>query len=477
MRRLVLGVAVVSAWAALVSGSTSAVAGVSSPAASARQTQTGTTPALRWHACGLEGADCTSVPAPLDYEHPEGQKVTLAISRLKATDPSRRIGVLFFNPGGPGNAAGPWIQVLGKDMFPARLRAKFDIIGMDPRGVGDSRPLVRCAEPTSDMDGGRYPRTRAQFDQLLAGNRDLAAGCLSESGPLIRHMDTPTIAKDFDQVRSALGEEKVSLQFLSYGTQYAASYAQQFPHRVRAAVLDGPLDHSMGTESMVADGAAAAQDVFDRFVAWCRSDETCVLHGHDVKAEYNALLDRAPLPAQGSADGVTAEQIGFGVYAQLIRQSSWPQVAQQIADASTDAAAFAAVGAQSAAYRVTTCQDMPSSGIGYREFESLLTTARLQGPDIRGFQETWDVAAGCLGWPIPAGNPWRPYHVAGTPPLLVVSGVHDPATPLAWGKAMTSQIKGSRLLTWDDATGHTAFLNSPKTLEREVDYLISGRTS
>ncbi|MFZ4156640.1 alpha/beta fold hydrolase [Streptomyces pseudogriseolus] len=413
----------------------------------------------------------------MDYAHPDGQRVTLAISRLKATDPSERIGVLFFNPGGPGNAAGPWIQDMGKDVFPARLRARFDIIGIDPRGVGDSRPLVRCAEPTSDMAGGRYPQTRTQFDQLLTDNRDLAAGCINETGPLIYHMDTPTIAKDFDQVRRALGEERVSLQFLSYGTQYAASYAQQFPHRVRAAVLDGPLDHSMGTENMVADGAAAAQDVFDKFVDWCQSDPTCALHGRDVKADYNALVDRAPLPAQGSADGVTAEQIGFGVYALLIRQNSWPQLAQQIADASTDASAFAAVSAQSAAYRVTTCQDMPSSGIGYREFESLLTVARQQGPDIHGYQETWDVAAGCLGWPIPAGNPWRPYHVDGTPPLLVVSGVHDPATPLTWGMAMASQIKGSHLLTWDDAAGHTAFLNSPKTLEREVDYLISGRPS
>jgi pimeloyl-ACP methyl ester carboxylesterase len=414
---------------------------------------------------------------PLDYSHPEQEKITLAVSRLRATDPARRIGVLFFSPGGPGNAASPWIEQLGTQVFPAELRARFDIVGVDPRGVGDSRPLIRCAEPTSDLNGGRYPRTRREFDRLIRHNRELAAGCAAATGPLINHMDTPTIAKDFDQVRSALGEEKVSLEFLSYGTQYAASYAQQFPDRIRAAVLDGPLDHSMGTERLVTDEAVAAQDVFDRFADWCENEASCALHGRDVKAEYNALIDRAPLPATGDPDGATAEQIGTGAYQLLIRQSNWPQLARQIADASTDAAAFAAVTAQSPAYRVTTCQDMPTGNMSYETFESLLKRTRALGPDIHGYIESWDVAAGCLGWPLPPRNPWAPYQVTGTPPLLVVSGAHDPATPQVWGAGMAVQISGSHLLIWDDATGHTAFLNSPRTLDREVAYLITGRVS
>ncbi|MFI2378082.1 alpha/beta hydrolase [Streptomyces sp. NPDC018964] len=396
------------------------------------------------------------------------------MSRLRAADPARRVGTLFFNPGGPGNAARPWIRDMAAQVFPAEVRERFDIVGVDPRGVGDSRPLIACDKPTSRLDGARYPDTRAEFDALIVYNRQVAEGCRRATGPLIDHVDTVSAARDFDAVRRALGERRVSWLGLSYGTLLTATYARLYPHHVRAAVLDGSLDHTIGSRRLAADEAASAEEVFGQFAEWCRSDASCALYGRDVRAEYRALLDRAPLPAAASGTEVTADQLGFGTYAKLIFRSSWSRLAQDLADARTDASAFAAVGAQSAAYRVITCHDMPTGDLGYEEFRARLAEVRRLAPTVQGHIESWDVQAGCLGWPVRPANAWGPIRVSGTPPLLVVAGTHDPATPLSWGQGMASQIEGARLLTWA-GPGHTAFLNDTAALGREAEYLITGR--
>src|SRR5690349_20143681 len=134
-------------------------------------------PALNWRACGSLGAECAELPVPLDWSRPAGDRITVAVSRLKAADPARRIGVLFFNPGGPGNAARPEVRDQADQVFPVELRDRFDIVGVDLRGVGDSKPAISCEKSTVDAKGTRYPSTRTQFDQLAAYNREVAEGC------------------------------------------------------------------------------------------------------------------------------------------------------------------------------------------------------------------------------------------------------------------------------------------------------------
>ncbi|PPK62058.1 alpha/beta hydrolase [Actinokineospora auranticolor] len=450
---------------------TAAVASV--VAATGAQAQTPARDRVAWQKCGERGADCGSVSVPLDWNRPGGAKITVAVSRLKATDPAKRIGVLVFNPGGPGGPGSGVVRDNAAELFPRDLLDRFDLIGLDPRGVGDSKPAIACEKPVADPAVTQFPRDQAGYDRLVAYNRVVADGCRRKTGPLIDHVDTVSAARDIDAVRVALGEDKVNLLGLSYGTFLGSTYASLYPDRVRAFVLDGAVDHTVGSRRMALDETRTTEEVFAEFGRWCASDPTCALHGRDAVAEYRALLDRAtrhPVPATGVPGGLTAEQIGYAAYSYLILKDYWPYLATAIRDAATDAAGL--VGeVSSPAYRAIACHDFPSDVRDFADLSARLREVRTS-PTARGYVEAWDIQAGCLGWPIRAKNPWGPTPVRGAPPILVVSGEHDPSTPNAWGIGLARQIACSRLLVWK-GYGHTAYLNDPATQRREVDFLLN----
>ncbi|MEU4801688.1 alpha/beta fold hydrolase [Actinosynnema sp. NPDC023587] len=433
-------------------------------------------PAPSWQACGGHGAECTTVDVPLNWARPNGERISLAVSRLSAADPARRIGVLFVNPGGPGGPAVPLVRDAPREVFPASLRERFDIVGVDPRGVGESRPAITCPKPPYDPEVTHHPKTPGQFRALVAYNREVAESCRRATGPLIDHVDTISAAKDFDVVRAALRADKVNWLGLSYGTLLGATYAQLFPSRVRAAVLDGAMDHTVGARRLASDEARSTEDVFDEFARWCATTSSCALRGRDVKAEYRALLARADLhgiPAEGVPEGITAEQIGYGVYTALYLTGDWPKLSEILRDVMVpdpDAAIFSRVGSD-AAYRVIGCHDFPSDVRTFADLAARQREARLLAPVTRGYVEGWDIQAGCTGWPIRPANPWSRLDVRNAENVLVVSGEHDPATPRVWGDGLVRQIRGARHLVWS-GIGHTAFFNDPATVRREVDHLV-----
>ncbi|MBB5960076.1 pimeloyl-ACP methyl ester carboxylesterase [Saccharothrix tamanrassetensis] len=431
-----------------------------------------------WRACGERGAECASVAVPLDWARPGGERITVAVSRVKAADPARRIGVLFVNPGGPGGPAVPLVRDYLAEVFPPDLRDRFDIVGVDPRGVGESVPAITCPKPPTDPKTTQFPRTPEQYQRLVSYNREVANACRQATGPLIDHVDTVSAARDFDAVRAALGADEVSWLGLSYGTLLGATYAKMFPNRVRAAVFDGAVDHTIGSRRMASDEARSTEDVFTRFAEWCAAEQSCALHGRDVLAEYRALQDRAErqnIPAEGAPDGVTAERIGYGVYELLYMTETWPHLAEGLRDATAaepDAAMFVGRPSSSqAAYRVIACHDFPSDVRGFADLAARQREARRLAPVTRGHVEAWDIQAGCAGWPIRPANPWGPVLVRGAANVLVVGGEHDPATPHAWAVGLTCQIQGSRLLT-STAVGHTAYFNDPDVRRQEVAHLV-----
>ncbi|MEU0869335.1 alpha/beta hydrolase [Nocardia brasiliensis] len=437
-----------------------------------------------WQPCGQHGAECATLPVPLDWAAPDGERITLSLTRQRARKPEQRIGPLFFNPGGPGGAPVLGVRDFPHIVFSDDLRDRFDLIGLDPRGVGESRPAITCPIPPVSQEVTQFPSTAAEFEALSAYNRKVGTECRKATGPLLEHVDSVSAARDIEAVRRVLGEEQLSWLGLSYGTLLGATYARLYPDRIRAAVLDGPVDHATPAGQFFLDETRSAEDSFAGFAEWCRADTTCPLQGRDIRADYRDLLDRAarqPVPAKDDPDGVTAEQIGMGTYAMLTMRTGWTELAEAIAAAispAPDAAALGALtaaGSDKAAYRAIMCHDFPSDIRDFADFAARLATARGEAPITRGYVEGADVQAGCLGWPIVAANPTGPVEVRGAAPIMIVAGTHDPATPQQWGAAMVRQIQDSFLVTWD-GFGHTAYLNDPATVRREIAYLIDPTT-
>jgi pimeloyl-ACP methyl ester carboxylesterase len=397
---------------------------------------------------------------------------------LPASEPAHRIGTLFWNPG--LSAAGAVMAAQGT--LPAELRRQFDIVGVDPRGVGLSGS-ARCAVAVYDPAIPQFPDDRAGYERLIAHNRAAGRSCMAGTGPDLAYFDSVTAARDIDAVRSALGLKKVSWLGLSYGTMLGAEYAQRYPSRVQRMALDGALDHGLDMEEMVRSDAAATEDAFDRFVAWCGASAACALHSRDVAALWDALIARAAQrPVGRPGRQVTAEQIRYLTQSYL---TSIPERAVALAraiDAADrgDASVFwSGVRALAASptlrsNRAITCLDFsPQLPGGLQELHARMREVRQVAPHMGGSSEAWAVMTGCLGWPIPPVDPQRPVHVAHTPPVLVVGSTHDASTPLAWARSLGDGIAGSRLLV-DDGDGHGALGRSACVTAAIVAYLEGG---
>jgi pimeloyl-ACP methyl ester carboxylesterase len=233
---------------------TAAASVVLAGTAGAVSAQTEGTPAsagTAWAKCAggdpyLANAECAQIQVPLDYAHPNGKKISVAVSRLRHTDSQHYKGVLIGNPGGPGGSGlylsgglASWFTGVGHPEIPAQ----YDIIGFDPRGVGASEPALSCDPHFSDPVRPDYvPHSAADEAVWLKKSKAYAQACSSRFGWLLPHLRTTDAARDIDAIRVALGQKQISYYGFSYGTYLGATYGTLFPRRVRHMVLDGNVD-------------------------------------------------------------------------------------------------------------------------------------------------------------------------------------------------------------------------------------------
>ncbi|WP_433421243.1 alpha/beta hydrolase [Microtetraspora malaysiensis] len=436
--------------------------------------------AVSWVPCDPpdEGARCGTVIVPTDWDHPSASGTAqVRIAVRPARDQARRVGVLMFNPGGPGAGAADiaarkgWAEV----WLPPALLDRFDVVGVDPRGVPGSTP-VACADPVNP-EVSRFPRTRAEVRGLVAANSAFAASCLQRTGPLAAHLDTDTVARDLDAVRAALGEPTISFLGVSYGTMLAQAYAERYPSRVRALVLDGVVDRSLPAARLVLDGAAAVQDGLARFAARCAATEACVLRGKDVTAELRrmyARAERGEVRAGGRA--VTAEELRLAVNDGLNTPLVDGMLAAGIRDATDkgDATTLTSLSRyqvrdEYARYRAIICQDVPR--VRPDALVGLADAVKRRGPSLHGASEMWDIVSGCAGLPRPAR--WTPHawRVPATVTPLILSGAHDVATPRRWAESVHRRLPGSTLVRWN-GDGHAAWpMHNRCAMTAAVTYL------
>ncbi|GAA2266331.1 alpha/beta hydrolase [Kitasatospora cystarginea] len=452
-------------------------------AAPAAARKASTAPGITWERCaGTDESDtvrCGAISLPLDWSRPGSpERTEVRVARLPAADPGRRVGTLFFNPGGPGDGEVGYLLDgrARQQYFPAALRERFDIVAVDPRGTGTNPPL-HCRMPI-DPAVSRFPADRAAAADLVRSNRRLGTACARAGGPLVEHLDTGTIARDMDAVRASLGERRISFLGISYGSMVAQSYAELFPGRVRAMVVDGVVDRALPWQRMAVLDAAAVEDGVGRFAQWSAGHPESALHGQDVSAFLPTLLRRAD--AGEIKDGerpARAEEIAQAVNSGLQMPAFYPMLATALRR-TAETGSLAPLGpltpAQNPeypAYRSIVCQDVPVPAGAEAALPELARRVREAAPTLRGYSEFWDIASGCAGWP--GQSCWTPHGwrvPADFPPVLLLSGAHDVATPPAFAESVRRALPGSRLLRWE-GDGHTAWANSPATVDAAVGYL------
>lgn len=256
-------------------------------------------------------AQCGTVAVPYDYANPDGAQAQLAVLKVPASGP--RIGVLVVNPGGPGASAVDTVASMGAALADTEILRSFDLVGIDPRGVGHSTPQLRCR---TDAEFDAY-RAEPMVDYSPAGvehiegvMRQFAGQCLDRMGPeFLANVGTATAARDMDVVRAALGEERINYLGFSYGTQLGAVYAARYPDRIRAMVLDGAVDPSLDPITESLNQMAGFQKAFDKFAAYCAEAADCPL-GTDPSqfvARFHRLVN--PLAVRPAA---TTDPRGLG---------------------------------------------------------------------------------------------------------------------------------------------------------------------
>ncbi|MFE2916787.1 alpha/beta hydrolase [Kitasatospora indigofera] len=455
-------------------------------------------PRLDWTACPFpgapEGLQCASVQVPVDYADPRGAKTTVTVDRLPATG-AHPVGSLFFDPGGPGGSGTELVyaESLGAGLFSAATREHFDLIGLDPRGVGLSSP-VRCDPELLNRQVSLFPSDEAGFQRLVERNRELGRSCRRLTGPLLDHLDTVSAARDLEVLRRALGQGALNYLGLSYGSQLGATYAALFPDRIRTLALDGALDHSLATTTLFKDEARAYEDSFRRFVGWCAQDTTCALHGTDVGRLFDELVtaaDRTPIPAPDcvrSGDcrpSVTGEDIRLNLQGRLLFPSRRGELALALEQARNgDASAFSsplatgpADGEANGSEIAIECLDWPTPIRTLADLQRLQGIGRTVAPRLGGASQSWTILTGCVGWPAPVVNPPRPAAVRHAPPILITNATHDPSTAYPWAVHLAGQLPSSVLVT-REGDGHTSYLarGAARTRDAIDSYLLTGRT-
>ncbi|SDT02026.1 TAP-like protein [Microlunatus soli] len=205
------------------------------------------TPRLNWYPCNdYDGAQCATVKLPLDYDKPNGAKVELALLKMPATDPDHKVGSIFVNPGGPGGSAVDF-AASAPYLFNRSITGKFDVIGIDPRGIGSSDqvtcfPDARRQQRVLNKLDMAFPVKNKQVTRYSSGSEELGKACSDYGKKLAGAMSTAEDARDMDVIRRAVGDRQLTYIGFSYGTYLGQVYATMFPDRVRSMVIDGVLD-------------------------------------------------------------------------------------------------------------------------------------------------------------------------------------------------------------------------------------------
>ncbi|MFG3283068.1 alpha/beta hydrolase [Streptomyces sp. NPDC048111] len=438
---------------------------------------------------------CATMKVPLDYADPKAGTLDLALIRAEATDRAHRIGSLIFNFGGPGGSGVTTLPAAATDY--KALRARYDLVSFDPRGVGASAP-VQC-ENDSQLDTyfaqNATPDDAAQEKAYVEGLASFATACQDNSGKVLPHVGTTSAARDMDLMRQVLGDPKLSYMGISYGTELGGVYAHLFPQNVGRAVFDGVVDPTSDVEQGAIGQAKGFQLALDNFAQNCvdRGDK-CLLRGANVKevedvvVQLLARLGKKPIPAGNSGRSLTRTQATNGIAQALYSKEYWPLLEQGVDEAEGGDGALLLVlsdamngRAKDGTYSNIQAANAAINCADFKQRYSLeQTKAKL--PEFRAASRVfgdfmgWGLM-GCSQWPV-AGQ-WTTPDVSapGSAPIVVVGNTGDPATPYAGARNMVDKLgPGVGVELTYKGQGHGAYNSGDKCVQNAVNsYLLEGK--
>lgn len=463
-------------------------------------------PVLHWVPCGNQ-LQCATAQVPLDYADPSGQKISLALVKLPASDPAHRIGSIFFNPGGPGGSGVAEIEQ-SADLIPTGLKAHFDLVGFDPRGVGAST-AVRCFGSLAEQQAfftklPDFPVGTTQTKAFIQAYQRFDRLCGQRNAWLLPHLSTTNVARDLDLLRQAVGDAKLNYFGSSYGTYLGETYANLFPSHFRALALDSVIDPVLyatfqhgqrNTATFVREESNKGSDeTLHAFMDECAKAGSpgCAFAAQSASAtqrKFAALLERIrkhPLELKTPHGVVTLTyaKVVYFVWVSLYQPGVWPLLAEalQKADVANDASGFTEfIGPPPTTYSNGTEARLASLCVDTDNpqdpslFPSIAHIADQSTPYF-GSLYTY-VSLGCAGWPAHDTDRYTgPWNRPTSSTILLIGYKFDPATPYRAAVAASKELANARLLTVDD-WGHDILLAGSSACRDavEVAYFVDGQ--
>lgn len=465
--------------------------------ACARRFSDWTPPATQEQAQAEANYDCAILQVPMDYLDTSGKTLDLALRRRPADGPGAKIGSIVIEPGGPG---GSGVDAVGKfaDSLSPEVRARFDIVGFDPRGVGLTRPTqARAGSPALPCGGdlaryfaGDLADTRAANTRLLdEAARTYAQSCAQDE--ILPLMGTMNVARDVEVLRRALRDDKLTYLGVSYGTEVGIVYADLYPTHVRAMIIDGVVNPAQSGTDILVQQAQSWNEGLTHFFDWCRvqARAACGIRD-DPEGRFRAMLDKARLEApsfaydgallplstgwltltavlsiyEGSAEGYAG--LAHGIQEALRTPANWAPLRAGVQALAQSKSLGPSVW--------TTCMDQPlPKGEAY---EAIVARAVAAAPLTGAVQA--NINRPCAHLPVPPDPVPTTYQATGSPPIMVWGTRHDPATPYAASVAVVQQLANASLFTFN-AKQHVAMGGGPNrkacVVDVQSDYLLSAR--
>ncbi|GLY15451.1 peptidase [Kineosporia sp. NBRC 101677] len=496
-------------------------------AAEARRMDRIKTPELDWYSCYAPNLQCATAKVPLDYDQPKGAKTEIALLRSRATEPKKRIGSLFVNPGGPSGSATD-VAANAAEFFDPALQERFDIIGVDPRGVGASA-RVKCFTSNKAQSNGLeglkaanyYPETKKEQQAMIASAEQLGQKCSTTGKKLAGSMSTVQVARDMELMRRAVGDKKLTYIGFSYGTFLGEVYANLYPDRVRAIAIDGVLDPISWTgtkktgklnQDQRLHSAEGADKALRELLVRCGKAgvEACPFAaGGKTVAKFDTLtkrLKKKPVVfPDGSRydfsnlidDSLTGLYDVFGVMLlPPLLQSTWEATDPGATKAQRTAATKRLRKSRNATHAAVKPAPGPRRGFPYdnpdEAFSAVTCTdarhpakasswpAQARAADKRaqyfGAKWAWTtVQCATQTWTVKDEDAYRgPFTRRTAAPVLVIGNTYDPATNHAEAVSTAQLMPNSRLIS-SDSWGHTAYNSSACVNEAVSAYLLTGK--